>query len=146
MKEGPGIFIAVTERDILLPDLIARIQNPLHGAQVVFCGTIRRLNGAKSVIGVSYDIFEPLAEKLFLEYSCEAQRQWGGQVVLVHRKGRVDVGKIAVVVLTSTPHRNEAYEASRYLIEKIKHDAPIWKKEHFEDGDSQWIQGCALAE
>lgn len=142
MRELPGIRVEITENEIDLPDLLTRFQNPAHGAQVIFCGTIRNVNEGKKVQAVSYDVFEPLAEKLLLEFAF--QTQGDAQLLVVHRKGRVEVGEISVVVIVSSPHRKEAYEASRFLIEKIKHQAPIWKKEHYESGESEWIQGCAL--
>lgn len=120
--------------------------NPGHGAQVVFTGVVRDHNQGKRVLGVSYDAFIPLAEKTFAELCAEAREKFGSALDfrVLHRVGRLGVGEVSVVVAVSSPHRSEAYEASRHVIEGIKHRAPIWKKEHYEDGETAWLQGHAL--
>ena len=65
-------------------------------------------------------------------------------LAIVHRIGRVAVGEASLVIIASSPHRQEAYEASRFLIEQVKKRAPIWKQEHYENGDSAWLQGHCL--
>jgi molybdopterin synthase catalytic subunit len=119
-----------------------------HGAEVSFFGIIRELNQGRKVRAVSYDIFVPLAEATFREIAQEALSKCGDslRLLLIHRKGRLEVGEVAVAVVVSGPHRGETYEASRLIIEAIKHRAPIWKKEHYEDGESEWVQGHALCQ
>ena len=120
-------------------------QNP-NGAETLFVGTVRHLNQGKDVLGVSYDVFEPLAKTSFTEIATEAQEKWGENlcIYIVHGKGRLDVGGISIVIAVGSPHRDEAFQACRYIIEEIKHRSPVWKLEHYVDGDSEWTQGCEL--
>ncbi|MCB2081286.1 MAG: molybdenum cofactor biosynthesis protein MoaE [Rickettsiales bacterium] len=122
------------------------VTRPPNGAESLFVGTVRELNQGKKVLGVSYDVFEPLARQSFTDICKEAQEKWGKELVLyvVHGKGRLDVGGISIVIAAGSPHRDEAFKACRYIIEQIKHRSPIWKLEHYADGDSEWTQGCEL--
>ena len=122
------------------------VTQPANGAESLFVGTVRELNQGKNVLGVSYDVFEPLAKQSFTDICQEAQTKWGStlSVYLVHGKGRLDVGGVSVVIAIGSPHRDEAFKACRYIIEQIKHRSPIWKLEHYADGDSEWTQGCEL--
>lgn len=117
-----------------------------NGAENVFVGTVRNLNQGKDVHGVSYDVFEPLAKKSFIEIANEARDQWGDNlsIYVVHAKGRLDVGGVSIVIAVGSPHRDEAFKACRYMIEQIKHRSPIWKLEHYAAGDSEWTLGCEL--
>ena len=98
------------------------------------------------MLGVSYGVFEPLARQSFTDICKEAQEKWGKTLSLyiVHGKGRLDVGGISIVIAVGSPHRDEAFKACRYVIEQIKHRSPVWKLEHYADGDSEWTQGCEL--
>ncbi len=125
---------------------LAFVTKPPNGAESLFIGTVRDLNQGKEVLGVSYDVFEPLVKQSFTDICKEAQEKWGKTLSLyvVHGKGRLPVGGISIVIAVGSPHRDEAFKACRYVIEQIKHRSPIWKLEHYEDGDSQWTQGCEL--
>ena len=117
-----------------------------NGAENLFVGTVRNHNLGKKVLGISYDVFEPLAKQNFLEICQEAQEKWGKELdfYVVHAKGRLDIGGVSIVIAVGSPHRDEAFKASRYVIEEIKHRSPVWKLEHYEDGDSEWSKGCEL--
>lgn len=117
-----------------------------NGAETMFVGTVRNHNLGKKVLGVSYDVFEPLAKQSFLEICQEAQEKWGNELdfYVVHAQGRLDIGGVSIVIAVGSPHRDEAFKACRYLIEEIKHRSPVWKLEHYEDGDSEWSKGCEL--
>ena len=106
-----------------------------NGAQTLFVGTVRNLNQGKQVLGVSYDVFEPLAKQSFMEICTEAQARWGKALSLyvVHGKGRLPVGGVSIVIAAGSPHRDEAFKACRYVIEQIKHRSPIWKLEHYAE-------------
>lgn len=125
---------------------LAFVTQPHNGAESLFVGTVRKLNQGKDVLGVSYDVFEPLARQSFTDICKEAQEKWGKSLSLyvVHGKGRLDVGGISIVIAVGSPHRDEAFKACRYVIEQIKHRSPVWKLEHYADGDSEWTQGCEL--
>jgi molybdopterin synthase catalytic subunit len=114
----------------------------------MFVGKVREHNLGREVTGISYDLFDPLALTVFAQAVVEAQAEVGRRlkVHVSHAKGRLAVGDIAVVVAVGTPHRDEAFRACRMIIEQVKHQAPIWKQEHYRDGDSAWSEGCSLCE
>lgn len=118
-----------------------------YGAQVVFWGVVRDHNEGRRVQAVTYDAHAPLAEKTFREIGEEARKRWGEElcVVIVHRTGRLEVGEPSVVIGVASAHRDAAYEASRYAIEQLKVRSPIWKHEHYVEGDSEWLQGHVLS-
>lgn len=122
------------------------VSDPGFGGIALFVGRVRELNLGREVLGVSYDMFEPLALKVFAEAAAEAETAVGPQlkVYVAHATGRLDVGDLAVLVAVGTPHRDEAFRACRSVIEAVKHRAPIWKQEHYADGDSVWSEGCSL--
>lgn len=121
---------------------------PGHGAVDLFIGRVRDLNQGRAVEGVSYDLHPMLCRNVFAEICEEARREWGPSLHLwlEHRRGRLAVGEASVVVAASSPHRDEAFRACRYLVEQMKHRAPVWKQEHYVDGDSEWVQGHALCQ
>lgn len=109
------------------------------GAQVLFLGIIRDNPFEKKVSHLVYEAFEPLAEKTLRELTEQASREWPVlDIRVLHRLGRVEIGEIAVAVDVRSAHRDEAYRASRFIIEAIKHKVPVWKKEYFMDGSSEW--------
>lgn len=124
----------------------AFLADEAHGAADMFVGTVRNHNQGKEVRGISYDVFDALALNVFRELAAEARKQWGEDlnVYIEHFKGRQGIGGVSVVVGVSSRHRDESFKACRFLIEEIKHRAPIWKQEHYLDGDSEWVQGHAL--
>lgn len=129
---------------VLPPDLYEPL--PSHGGEVFFFGRVRNHNQGRVVSALSYDAFVPLAKETLLVIAREAQARWGEDlcVTAIHRTGKLVLGEDAVVVAVSARHRQEAYLASQYVIEELKHRAPLWKKEHYVDGDSEWLQGHAL--
>ena len=122
------------------------VANPAHGGEVHFFGVVRDLNDGRRVLAVSYEAHAPLCEATFREIAEAMVQRYGPalDVALVHRVGRLAVGEVSIAICVSSPHRDEAYRASRDIIEAVKHRAPIWKQEHYVDGDSGWVQGHAL--
>ena len=116
------------------------------GGQALFVGRVRQHNHGRDVVAVEYDLFEPLARATF---EAIARESLAGvttelRVYVAHAHGRLDVGDIAVVVAAGSRHRDEAFRACRAVIEGVKHRAPIWKREHYLDGSSEWSEGCSL--
>ncbi len=138
--------VAVTGERIDLAAIAAELHDAEHGAQVLFAGAVRATNDGKRVKAVSYDVYSPLAETTFGEIAREAQARCEDplRIVVIHRRGKLGIGELSVAIGVSSPHRAEAYEASRYVIEQIKTRAPVWKKEHYEDGETEWLRGHAL--
>ncbi|WP_133479941.1 molybdopterin synthase catalytic subunit [Cognatilysobacter segetis] len=122
------------------------VADPAFGGYTAFVGRIRDLNHGRRVEAVSYDLFDALALQRFGEIAAETIEDVGPAMRLwiEHAKGRVPVGGVAVVVAVGTPHRDEAFLACRQVIEAVKHTVPIWKQEHYEDGSSEWSEGCSL--
>lgn len=124
------------------------VADPGFGGATLFVGRVRDLNHGRSVLAVSYDIHRPLALARFAAIAAEIENEFGQRLKLfiAHAHGRLAVGELAVVVAAGTPHRDEAFRACRQAIEAVKHSAPIWKQEHYADGDSAWSEGCSLCE
>jgi molybdopterin synthase catalytic subunit len=122
------------------------VSDPAFGGITMFVGRVRDFNHGRDVVGISYDLFDALALNMFAKIAGEAFERWGPKLRLhvSHAKGRLGIGDLAVVVAAGTPHRAEAFEACRYVIEAVKHRSPIWKQEHYVDGDSAWSEGCSL--
>lgn len=99
------------------------------GASVEFLGLVRCTEGGQPITALDYEAYAPMAERTIAQLIGEAQRRWGiGKPFVRHRLGRVPVGQIAVLIGVAAPHREQAFEACRFLIEAIKRDAPIWKR------------------
>lgn len=122
------------------------VSDPGFGGITLFVGRVRDLNHGRVVTGVSYDMFDPLASHGFNDIALAAQAQFGPRLKLyiAHARGRLAVGDLAVVIAAGTPHRDEAFRACRQAIEAVKHTSPVWKQEHYADGDSEWSEGCSL--
>ena len=113
-----------------------------HGAVVTFLGTVRGENLGRRVLWLEYEAFEPLALKTFQTISDETSERWPSvRVAFHHRTGRVELGEVSVAIAAASPHRAEAFAACRYVIERIKQVAPVWKREFFEGGDA-WVEGA----
>ena len=127
---------------------LAFVSDPGFGGITMFVGRVRDLNQGRRVTGISYDLYRPLALARFNEIAQDAQREFGPRLKLfiAHAMGRLGIGDLAVVVAAGTPHRDEAFRACRAAIEAVKHNAPIWKQEHYVDGDSVWSEGCSLCD
>lgn len=109
-----------------------------HGAVVTFVGRARnRADDGREVLELDYEAYADMAEKVLDEIVTEASRRWGASVEVVHRTGGVPIGEVAVAIVTAAPHRAEAYEANRFVIEAVKDRLPVWKRERFSDG-SEW--------
>jgi molybdopterin synthase catalytic subunit len=136
-----GHYFALTRRPIDASAVIARIQTGAEGAVVAFEGTVRNSTKGRTVLCLDYECYEPMALKLIEDIGREiaASRQLT-RVAIVHRLGRMLVGETSVLVVAAAPHRGPAFEAAREGIDRLKKLVPIWKKEHFADGEV-WVEG-----
>ncbi|MBA2874904.1 molybdenum cofactor biosynthesis protein MoaE [Thermaerobacillus caldiproteolyticus] len=129
----------ITEKPISIEKVIQKVIRPEAGAITTFIGTVRELTNGKRTLFLQYEAYVTMAEKMLAQIGKEIREKWPeAKVAITHRIGKLDIGDIAVVIAVSTPHRNDAYEANRYAIERIKQIVPIWKKEHWEDG-TEWV-------
>lgn len=140
-------LVRITEEVISIDEVYRFVADPRFGAQLVFSGVVRNRNHGRDVRAMTYDSFGPLAQKTMESICAEAEERWNDiKTVLIHRTGRLEVGDCSVVIGVGSVHRDEAYQASRYIIEELKTRVPIWKQEHYLDGDSAWIEGCSLCD
>lgn len=142
------IQVSVTDQNIDLNSILPQLPGAIHGAGNIFIGYVRNLNLGKPVVAVEYDCYEALCKKVFQEVASEALKKWAkdAHVYIIHRHGKLAVGEISVIIFVTTRHRDESYRMSRYIIEEIKTRAPIWKKEYYNDGETDWVRGHALCQ
>lgn len=132
-------YFEITNEPIDVQSVINKVVQRNAGAISTFIGTVRELTHGKKTLYLIYEAYESMAVKKLEQIGREIEERWdGAKVAITHRVGKLDITDVAVAIAVSTPHRNEAFEASRYAIERIKEMVPIWKKEHWEDGE-QWI-------
>ncbi|RKJ37852.1 molybdenum cofactor biosynthesis protein MoaE [Butyricicoccus sp. 1XD8-22] len=135
----PNQLYKVIENPIQTEEVIRKVESRNAGAITVFIGTVREMTNGKRTLYLEYQAYKTMAEKKLNEIGNEIENKWPNtKVAITHRIGRLEISDIAVVIAISSPHRNVAYEANRYAIERIKEMVPIWKKEVWEDGE-MWI-------
>ena len=124
--------------------LIAEVSAPGCGATSVFLGTVRASAEDGAVEGIEYSSYPEMAEAEFGRMVDEAQQRWPqARIALRHRTGWIPLGEASIAVAVATPHRAEACDCSRFLIEETKKRAPIWKKERLSGGKQRWVEGAA---
>ncbi len=130
-------------RDPLDPaELLAGVGAPADGAALLFIGAVRDHNDGRPVSGVRYDAYVEMAEKVLAAIAAEAVGRLGtDHIAVAHRVGELRVGEASVAIAVSSPHRAEAYDASRYVIEEIKRRLPVWKEERYVEGGARWLDG-----
>ncbi len=129
----------LTDEPINVNEVMNKVIKREAGAVTLFVGTVRELTNGKKTLYLIYEAYEAMAVKKLTQIGHEIQQKWmGADVAITHRTGKLDISDIAVVIAVSTPHRHDAYEANRYAIERIKEIVPIWKKEHWENGE-EWV-------
>lgn len=129
----------IIESPISVQEVTEQVMHRNAGAVVNFIGTVREITKDRKTLYLEYEAYVPMAKAKLEQIGREIEEKWpGAKSAIVHRIGRLEIGEAAVVIATSSPHRADAYEANRYAIERIKELVPIWKKEHWEDGEL-WI-------
>ena len=135
---GAGRF-AVVARPLVLDEVIAAVAGEGYGGLVTFSGSVRNQTRGRRVVKLEYEAYPPMAEKRLAEIGAEVAERFGGtRLAIVHRVGTLLPGELAVVIAAAAPHRREAFRGCEHAIERLKEDVPIWKKEHFEDGEV-WV-------
>jgi len=135
-------MFALTHDPIDYHALTESVRRDGCGAVTLFLGTVRDLTGDQVTVFLDYEAYAPMAEKKLAEIEAEVRQRWTvGDIGMVHRLGRMNVGEISVAVAVSTPHRAAAFEACRYAIDTLKELVPIWKKENSPDGAAAWVEG-----
>lgn len=135
----PSNFFEITHDPISIDPIALKVKHADHGAEILFLGSTREHTYGKKTVHLEYEGYTPMALKMLQQIGEEIFQSWDGvTTAITHRLGKVDVGGISVVIAVSAPHRQAAYEASRYAIERLKEIVPIWKKEVWDDG-TEWV-------
>jgi len=141
-QSAETLYAAVVSAPIDPAEALGRVGGPEDGASLLFLGVVRNSNDGRHVTGVGYEAYDDMARAVLLEIAAEARTiLGGGRVAVVHRVGELAVGEVSVAIAVSSPHRSEAFAASRHVIEEIKKRLPVWKHERYTDGDGRWLDG-----
>jgi len=133
-------MIELTTEPIDIAAMMAKVESAAAGAVVLFLGTARAVTAGRRTVSLDYECYREMAEKKLAELEAEARRRWPlVGCAIVHRLGRVELGEASVAVAVSTPHRQAAFEAGIWLIDTLKENVPIWKKENWADGTTEWV-------
>ncbi len=133
-------MVILTTEAIDSAAILQRVQSPQAGAVVLFLGTTRELTDGRRTESLDYECYGEMAQKKLGELEQEARQRWPiVDCAIVHRLGHLEIGEASVAIAVSCAHRDQAFAAARWLIDTIKQDVPIWKKENWADGSSQWV-------
>lgn len=133
-------MIHLTREPIDAAALLANVNSPRAGAVVLFLGTVRELTGERRTASLDYDCYPEMAERKLRELEAEARARWPiVECAIVHRLGHLELAEASVAVAVSTPHRGDAFAAGQWLIDMLKKIVPIWKREQWADGSTEWV-------
>jgi molybdopterin synthase catalytic subunit len=133
-------MIQLTTKPIDAARLLDEATSPQAGAVVLFLGTTRELTNGRRTVTLDYEAYGPMAERKLVELEAEARRRWPMvECFIVHRVGCVPLGEASVAIVVSTAHRADAFAAGQWLIDTLKQDVPIWKREQWADGTTEWV-------
>ena len=139
--DGSGAHIALRHAALDMPSIERRVGDSANGGICVFKGLVRRDSDLGAVESLEYDAYPAMATTQLRRICKDARNQWPeAQIAVEHRLGIVNLGEPSVVIAVGTPHRAEAFACCRFLIEKLKAEVPIWKKERAAN-KSKWVQG-----
>ncbi|MFZ4715000.1 MAG: molybdenum cofactor biosynthesis protein MoaE [Bacteriovoracaceae bacterium] len=135
------IFSAISTKLLSLDEAQSFIKTPDAGAQIFFSGTVRNTNLGKKVLSLEYSAYDEMAEKVLGQMAITAKEKFEVEkIYIVHRLGHLQLEDISILIAVSAKHRVEAYQASRFLIEEVKHHLPVWKKEHYQGEKAEWVR------
>ena len=133
-------MIQLTNSQIDVPSLLTHVQSPLAGAVVLFLGATRELTAGRRTESLDYECYPEMAERKLAELEATARQRWPlTESAIVHRLGHVPIGEASVAIAVSSPHRQAAFDAGQWLIDTLKQVVPIWKREHWADGTTEWV-------
>jgi molybdopterin synthase catalytic subunit len=140
IARSPLITIDLIDQPIDVSAALQLVQADGAGAVNIFIGTVRNKSTGRPVVRLEYEAYDSMALHQLRKVATQAQELWPmlENVVVIHRKGTLQIGDVAVVVAVSTPHRAESFAACQYIIDTLKQVVTIWKKEFYEDGDV-WV-------
>ncbi len=133
-------MIELTDAPIDTAALLDRARHAEAGAIVLFLGTTREFTAGRQTVVLSYEAYREMAERRLAELEAEARRRWPVlECSITHRLGLVPPTEASVAIVISTPHRADAFAAGQWLIDSLKKDVPIWKREQWADGGTEWV-------
>ena len=132
-------LVEIRETPLSVDEALEAVRDPAAGGTVVFLGAVRDADGGRSVTRLDYTAHPTAVAELRTVAEAVAQRFPVVAVAVTHRTGELQIGDLAVVVAVSCPHRGEAFEAARALIDELKETVPIWKHQVFDDGSEEWV-------
>lgn len=133
-------MIELTREPIDTNRLLAQVSSPLAGAVVLFLGTVRELTAGRRTVALDYECYPEMAEQELARIESEARQRWPlVECAIVHRLGHLELGEASVAVAVSSPHRQAAFAAGQWVIDTLKQVVPIWKKENWADGATEWV-------
>jgi molybdopterin synthase catalytic subunit len=132
-------LVAIRETTLSVDEVLAAVADPAAGGVAVFVGTVRAEDGGRGVTGLDYSAHPGALDEMRAVAEGVAERYPACGVAAVHRVGDLAIGDLAVVVAVSCPHRGEAFDAARRLIDDLKARVPIWKHQTFTDGTATWV-------
>jgi molybdopterin synthase catalytic subunit len=135
---GGAPLFRVVDRPLALGEVVDAVSAPGLGGIVTFTGTVRETSRGRRVLRLEYEAYAAMAERVLARIGEELSREHGAAIAIVHRVGVLAPGEAAVVIACAAPHRTPAFRACEACIERLKQDAPIWKREVFDDG-SEWV-------
>ena len=139
-------MIELTSEPIDTTGLLERVRSPAAGAIVLFAGTTRELTDGRQTAWLEYESYGEMARQQLERLAIEARARWPiVGLAMAHRVGRVPLTETSVAVVVSTAHRTDAFEAGKWLIDELKQQVPIWKREHFADGQTEWVHPADAA-
>ena len=143
--QHPGDHLTITFAPLSLEEVYRLADDAANGAIVVMSGMVRNNTDGQAVVALEYQAYEPMALRVFQQIAAEIRNLWSDvtHVVIHHRTGKLHIGEISVLIAIGCPHRSEAFAACKYAIDTLKHQAPIWKKEHWQDGSTSWVSIAA---
>ena len=130
----------VTTEPLSVQQVNDLVKRPTDGAVVTFDGIVRDNFDGRSVRYLEYEAYAAMAEKKLAEIGAEVQHKFAiGAIAIVHRIGRLEIGESSIVIAVAAPHRHAAFEACSYVMDRVKAEVPVWKKEFFADGADHWV-------
>jgi len=142
-----SIRTAIVRRAIDVAALLAEVENSANGATIVFLGQVREVNDGRAVTGIEYSAYGEMAERELAAIASECAADFGIENLAVeHRLGALELGDTSIAIVVAHPHRGKAYQASRFVIEEVKRRLPIWKREGYVDGTTEWVNAGGVAQ
>jgi molybdopterin synthase catalytic subunit len=132
----------ITSKEIDIPSILKSIDDGGVGAKVLFVGTVRNFSDNGNIAGMTYEAYIGMAEDKIKNIEIDAKKTWGiKKISIIHRIGELTIGDNSVAIAISTPHSKDAFAACQFILDKIKREVPIWKKEKILNGESKWVEG-----